>query len=236
MTTFDNRYVAHFDVLGMSNLTLKHPETAWDALSRLVMATKERLTIAFELEGERLNIIEKIATFTFSDTIVAFTKFDTKEDLHSIIIFGIELFARAMFYGVPLRGGIAHGIFNFNFDYNLFSGPALVNAYLLGECAQWLGIVVDESVADRACEFNLRAGGSNVVVQWDVPQRDGKILSLKVLNWPAVHRENFLIKPPMQPEAFYEGFKGLFGPISTLPPDVQAKYRNTTEFINHCLT
>jgi len=229
------RYVAHFDILGMSRLTLQDPDLAWTTLSHLAIANQERLSIAFDLNNTRHEMRERVYTFTFSDTIVAFTKSDSVEDLHSITIYAIEVFARALFRGVPLRGGVSHGKFVFNLDLNLFSGPALVNAYHIGECAQWIGIVVDNTVAARIKDVPMRAGDADLAVEWDVPQKDLSQQKMNVLNWPAVHAHNFSIHSPLDTQSMYKAFEHLFGPYDDLPVDVQAKYVNTVRFINHFL-
>lgn len=231
----DLRYVAHFDILGMSRLTLKNPDLAWSTLSHLAIANQERLNIAFELNNIRHEMRERVYTFTFSDTIVAFTKSDSVEDLYSITIYAMEVFARALFRGVPLRGGVSHGKFVFNLDMNLFSGPALVNAYHLGECAQWIGLVVDETVATRIKNVPMKAGGADIAVTWCVPQKNLSVRNMNALNWPAVHAHNFVIRPPLDPQGLYKVFEHLFGPFLDLPYDVQAKYSNSVAFINHFL-
>jgi hypothetical protein len=235
MNNTELRYVAHFDILGMSRLTLQNPDLAWSTLSHLAIANQERLSIGFDRNNTRHEMRERVYTFTFSDTIVAFTKSDSIEDLHSITIYAIEIFARALFRGVPLRGGVSHGKFVFNLDLNLFSGPALVNAYHIGECAQWIGIVADEIVANRIKDIPMRAGAADVAVSWDIPQKDLSLKKMNVLNWPAVHAHNFIIRPPLDTQGLYKAFEHLFGPFSDLPVDVQAKYSNSVTFINHFL-
>lgn len=229
------RYVAHFDILGMSRLTLKNPDLAWSTLSHLAIANQERLNIAFELNNIRHEMRARVYTFTFSDTIVAFTKSDSVEDLHSITIYAMEVFARALFRGVPLRGGVSHGQFAFNLDMNIFSGPALVTAYHIGECAQWIGIVVDETVATRIKDVPMRASGADIAVSWNVPQKDSTFRNMQALNWPAVHAHNFIVRPPLDSHGLYKAFEHLFGPFNELPDDVQAKYSNSVAFINHFL-
>jgi hypothetical protein len=44
--------------------------------------------------------------------------------------------------------GISYGLFVFNQDEDLFVGPPLVKAYEIGEAAQWIGTVLEVSVAE----------------------------------------------------------------------------------------
>ena len=59
------------------------------------------------------------------------------------------MFSLLLSRSIPVRIGVAHGLFVLNFDVGVFVGPALVKAYRLGEEAQWLGAVLDDTVAER---------------------------------------------------------------------------------------
>ena len=139
----DNRFVAHFDMLGMSTLTKRDPDLAWKKLSALGHARDKRLSLGIQRLDTNETITDQIRTFTFSDTVIAFSKGTAENDALAMVLLMTELFTYSLHLGVPLRGGIAHGRFAFNLELNLFSGPALVDAYELGESAQWLGIVLD---------------------------------------------------------------------------------------------
>lgn len=232
----DNRFVAHFDMLGMRALTKRDPDLAWEKLFALSRAREEMLK---NLDIERVDtnqlITDQVQAFTFSDTIVAFSKSNEENDALAIIILTTELFVRAALdYGVPLRGGIAHGRFVFNHDLNLFSGPALVEAYELGESSQWLGIVLDDHTATVFSQ--LPAGrslrGREVVVPWDIPCKDGALRRCIVVNWPETHYQKYAAPVPLTVEAFYKPFVELFGPLEDLDSSVAAKYVNTVTFFN----
>ena len=229
----DLRYVAHLDMLGMRELALRDPDGAWRALSGLSQAKDERFRLSFEIVATGEVIENRVTTFTFSDTVVAFSIGDSDADLRAIVILVAEFFCRAMYYRIPLRGGIAHGRFMFNFDRNLFAGPALVHAYLLSEQAQWLGIRVDNHIAVHAKQIPLEAsGGYPSIVPWSVPVASGSIEQSHVVDWVVAHRTNFLVKPPFSAPQFYEPFAGFFGPFDSLPDAVRLKYENTVAFIN----
>jgi hypothetical protein len=66
-----------------------------------------------------------------------------------MLIVCLELFAQVLHGSIPVRVGIAHGLFVFNEGEYLFVGPPLVKAYEIGEAAQWIGAVVEDSVADK---------------------------------------------------------------------------------------
>jgi len=68
-------------------------------------------------------------------------------------------------------------------------------------------------------------------VEWNTPKKDMNIQGKYVLNWLATHKHNFLVKPPLSPEVFYQ-FKDLFGEYDSLSEDIKKKYQNTVNFIN----
>ena len=232
----DGRYVAHLDMLGMSQLAKRNPDLAWSVLCALHIAKEERLRIGIERTDTGEVIVGRLTEFTFSDTIIAFTVADEPADVLSIVLLVTELFSMALHYRVPLRGGIAHGRFMFNFNYNLFAGPALVDAYQLGEDAQWLGICVDSHVADAMTALPAGwLGEVPLIAPWPVPTKSGKSERALAINWPLAHRKNFEVPFPLDAPLFYSPFEPLFGKMEHLPLSVRLKYENTVNFINHYL-
>ena len=237
------RYVAHVDMLGMSGLTVRNPRLAWAAASKMTEAKKKVLAYSLTVDGRNVLIAEHVAAFTFSDTILLFTKGDDSDDLRGLLIVCLELFAQVLHGSIPVRMGIAHGLFVFNGDEGLFVGPPLVEAYKLGEEAQWIGAVVDDTVATRTGELTpeFLSEGLPLVVDWQVPVKaSGDVETIStatrhVLSWPRSHRRNFTVQPPIDVSDFYRAFEQHFGALSNLPRKDQEKYANTVEFVNAML-
>lgn len=230
----DARFVAHIDMLGMRALTKRDPDLAWNRLSGLCHAREERLSLGIQRVDTNEVIADQIRTFTFSDTVVAFSKGSAENDALAMVLLMTELFTYGLHLCIPLRGGIACGRFAFNFDMNLFSGPALVDAYELGESAQWLGIVLDENTANAFSRLPVgrSLGSKGSVVTWDVPCKDGSSRRQSVVNWPESHRNAYAGPVPLTVEDFYAPFEPMFGAYEQLRPDVAAKYVNTVAFFN----
>jgi len=229
------RFVAHVDMLGMSTLTVNDPHRAWAALSRFAQARNDILQIAFTIvpTGETVHLSQRLAVLTFSDTVLAFSQSDELADLHAILILASELLCRSMSYSIPVRAGIAHGPFVFNLDEQLFAGPPLVEAYHLGESAQWLGVVLDETTARRARAIPHQSDrGRALVVEWDVSVKSSGTIRRQVLSWPESHRGNFQVNLPISASTFYKPFEHISGPWSSLPLTTCAKYESTVAFIN----
>ena len=234
-----NRYVAHVDMLGMSGLMLKDPKLAWAAVSKMAQAKERIFGLSSTVGGRRVILKDHVAAFTFSDTILLFTKSDDADDLRAVLMVCLELFAQVLHGSIPVRIGVAHGHFVFNGDEGLFVGPPLVNAYRLGEAAQWIGAVLDTIVADRTRklqpEFLSHGDCLPLVVDWEVPVKSGGTESHPVLSWPRSHRHNFTIAPPLTVDGFYRAFVQFFGPWSSLRPEDRGKYEITVNFINAML-
>jgi hypothetical protein len=233
-----NRYVAHVDMLGMSGLILKNPKLAWEAVSKMTQAKKKKLSDSFTVGNRHSFFKDHVAAFTFSDTILLFTKSDDADDLRAILMVCLELFAQVLHGSIPVRIGVAHGQFVFNGDEGLFVGPPLVHAYRQGEAAQWIGAVLDKTVADGARKLQpefLSYDRLPLVVDWDVPVKPGGTELHPVLSWPRSHRKNFAVALPISVEDFYRAFVQLFGPWSSLRSEDRRKYENTVSFVNATL-
>lgn len=232
----NSRFVAHVDILGMSTLVENNFEEAWGMLSDLVHVRDEARLHEYEFveTNERLNVYQQIHIITFSDTLLLFTASDTPLELKSMIILVTEIFHKALCKCVPVRAGIAVGEFRFNLDKSMYAGPALIEAYRIGESAQWLGITLSESIQEMATSQNMRAADRNVIVEWEVPLKDDEKRGF-VVNWPAIFAHDLTMNPPVSVNDFYTAFEQSFGKFDELPREIQAKYQNTVYFMNHQL-
>ncbi len=236
MNTSHLRFVAHLDILGMSSIVEKDADEAWGMLSDLV-AVRDRIgnyTMEFLDTKELVGATNAAAAVTFSDTIILFSKGSSDSELRSLLILVTELLHKAMCSCVPVRVGVAKGRFFVNVEKSMYAGPALIEAYRVGESAQWLGISLAESVQSQARSLTLKSGKSEMLVDWPVPIRGGTERRY-VINWPAVFAHDFKVAPPITVAQLYQAFARTFGPFESLPADVSAKYENTVFFINNRL-
>lgn len=195
--------------------------------------------VSYTIDNRRFRLSDYVEALTFSDTILLFTRDDSSESLRSIIFGCSELFSELLSRCVPIRVGIAAGLFVFNLDEGVFVGPPLVQAYRIGEEAQWPGAVLDSNVAERVASLDPRLEDRNqqdLVVQWEVPLRASGSAPRSVLAWPRSHRNNFMVPPPISVDQFYQGFAQYFGPLAGLNPGKREKYENTVQFVNSMLS
>ena len=230
------RFVAHIDILGMRAMVRRSPEMAWNVLSGLANVRDHlgKLQLTNISTARQQMLAESVHSIMFSDTIVLFTKTESDEDLQAILVAAAEVLHKAMCAYVPVRIGVAGGQFFFNIEESLYSGPALIEAYEIGEAAKWLGVVTTKAVYQQSIKANFKAGTSNVVMPACIPTEQGPVPGY-AMNWVASYRHDFKVNPPISTELFYSQFEHAFGPLSELPERERIKYANTTNFINALL-
>ena len=237
MTPNKTGFVAPVDMLGMKHAVLRDPARAWESLLKLAGITHRVLDTGLKIMPTGQIVFGRVRAILYSDTVILFTEGEDEGDLWAIVLLTSQLFADALASALPLRGGIAHGQYFLDPFRNLILGLPLVEAYQVGCEAQWLGLIIDGAVADRANELRIRAGdGGPAVVDWQVPLRDGETIKRSVVNWPRVFRHGFKTQPPFSAEQIYEAFTPIFGRFEEQDPTVRAKYENTAEFVNQHLT
>lgn len=217
----------------MRALTARDHLEAWLMLSALEIALTESTNITVIPKGfdAPIHVPELVKSVVFSDTIILYSNADSPSDFLAIYTAVVTLFGAALHRRVPIRIGISKGVFYSDEQRSMYAGPALIEAYDIGEASQWLGIVLSASVANDSITQNLRSGASKLVVDWDVHTKNGVVRS-SVANWPVALKNNFKIEPPITPQQLYQVFEKYFESFSTLSKSVAAKYINTAKFIN----
>lgn len=235
-----NRYVAYFDMLGLKTATLRNPTEAWKALKSLRECMDRILSLSVEVTSKKVVLKNRIQAFILADSVLIFTGEDDLYDLSAILTLTSELFSQALHKCVPLRGAITHGEFFYNLELNLFAGVPFVRAYELERKAQWSGVVIDDVVLHHYKNWYKDMpkcqDGSSIIVSWNIPLKNDKREHGLCLDWVKPHKANFIIQPPISISDYYSGFKNLFGDFDKLPLEVQVKYQNTVEFVNHLLS
>jgi hypothetical protein len=233
----NRRFVAHIDILGMRAMMSRDAETAWKVLSGLanVRDHLSQLQLSFIETARQERLGERVMVVMFSDTIVLFTKSESNEDLQSILIALGEFMHKAMLNFVPVRAGLVGGQFFFNIKESMYAGPALIEAYEIGEAAQWLGIVTTREIYEQSIQAGFKSGIADIVVAANIPIKSGSVAGFAV-DWVSPVRNDFKVKPPISVKLFYSQFESAFGPLNSLRNKERRKYRNTTKFMNDVLS
>jgi len=90
------------------------------------------------------------------------------------------LIARSIWANIPLRGAISYGECIVSHDPVYVLGKPLIEAYELQERQLWAGAALTNS----ALQY-YSASKDNLVVDYEVPCREGEKERLSVVNWPA---------------------------------------------------
>jgi hypothetical protein len=148
----DQRFVGFIDILGFKDLVMRSDH---DEIYKLLnnISTFRNFLENIHVKG---NIPEsfsdaEIYTVSFSDSIVIFSK-DKSEANFKLFIQSINwLIARAIETGILLKGAISFGQVSVNQSSQIYFGQAIIDAYLLENEVNYLGVVAHNSI-DRYIE------------------------------------------------------------------------------------
>lgn len=138
------RYVAFLDILGFKDFVLRH--SIDEVYKRLQILNALRPE---EGEQEDDSDFEKYLTFTiFSDSIFIITKDDSFLNLRRFLSYVKKVMRIALRKEIPLKGAIAYGDIVVDDEVNLFCGQPIIDAYLLEEDLQYMGVVFHHTFED----------------------------------------------------------------------------------------
>jgi len=178
----DKRFVCFLDIMGFKDMVMRNShETIYKMLEEF---SKHRTTLEIPNPlPEELNFeSDPLKTVSFSDSIVIFTKNDSKGCLEILTYAASWLFAKAVESGIPLKGVISHGEMSVNISRQIFFGQPLIDAYLLEEDVTFYGIVI-HNTAEKIINENLDTLlGKEFYFDCVVPFRTSKIKHY-ILDW-----------------------------------------------------
>lgn len=161
------RFIAFFDILGFKDMVLKseHSEIL-KKLELLKNHTRELENKTWDKETlEKANInldSNNTKSVTFSDSIIFFSKGNTKEDFFKILIDSYSTLKLALENGIAIKGAISFGQVTVDFDNNLFFGQAIIDAYLLHEDLHMLEVILDHNCENQIKTFGNSAINNNI--------------------------------------------------------------------------
>lgn len=180
--TTDSRFVAFIDILGFKDLVMRNSHE--DIYNLLNNISKIRQTIenATNRDDTPSTIKDaEVYIVNFSDSIVIFSKNDNLENfilfLHSVN----WLVAKSIEKSIPLKGGISHGVISLNKSSQIYFGQPIIDAYLLEEEVNYLGVVAHSSI-DNYIEQNKIKNDRNRWFENITPLKCGNINHIN-LNW-----------------------------------------------------
>ena len=145
--TTSNRFVIFLDILGFKEFVLRssHLEV-YDRMEKLYKS----LTIFNKYSKNDIHIT------TFSDSIFIFTKDDNAFTLVWVLTLLSNFLEDTIKNGIPIKGAIAHGIITVNKSKNIYCGQPIIDAFLLEEDLNYMGVVAHHSIDRYICNFQKK--------------------------------------------------------------------------------
>lgn len=131
------RYVAFLDVLGFKDYVLRHSiDEVYERLQTLNGFRPEEGERDYDSDEEK-----RIKVSIFSDSIFIFSRDDAFVTLRHFLSYVKRVMRMALRSEIPLKGAIAYGDIVVDEKGNLFCGQPIIDAYLLEEDLQYMGVV-----------------------------------------------------------------------------------------------
>lgn len=168
------RYVAFLDILGFKDYVLRHNiDDVYSRLNTLYELSPDEIESGPEYKKA---IKERVRISIFSDSVCVFSINDEYISLFYFLSYIKTILRRALRKGVPLKGAVAYGDIVVDNDSNIFCGQPIIDAYLLEEDLQYLGVVLHHTF--ESPYYALSTDNRKQISKWlrevDTPFKYGK--------------------------------------------------------------
>lgn len=139
-----NRFVAFLDILGFKDWVMrKSHDDIYKSLQEISKCKKqiEKGTSNEENAGDT-----EVYVANFSDSIIIFSKNDNLDSFNYFLLATSKFFTKAFKKQIPIKGAIAHGEISVNKTQQIYFGQPLIDAYLMEEEVNYMGIVAHNSI------------------------------------------------------------------------------------------
>jgi len=194
------RYVAFLDILGFKDYVLRHGiDDVYQRLQTLNGFRPEDGSSDYDLEEGR-----RIKFTIFSDSIFIFSKDDSFPNLRHFLTYVKRVMRMALRAEIPLKGAIAYGDIVVDEEQNLFCGQPIIDAYLLEEDLQYMGVVFHHTFEEPF--ENLSGAHYHKVKGWikevRTPFKYGNRVHLN-LNYPVAGLKTYKLSEFVKNQRFY---------------------------------
>lgn len=167
------------DIVSKCNTPLKNEQKE----EQVENQTEFSAISSFDTNSDTVDELPTIRLAQFSDSIVLFSKDDSKESLECLSKVAKGIMESAIVKRenpIPLKGAFAKGKVACDLSKQLFFGQALIDAYLLEENVQYYGIVVHHSAEKDIKNYSL-----DLFSNKKIPLKVGGEISHYELSWYA---------------------------------------------------
>lgn len=146
--TTNNRFVAFFDILGFKELVMRNShKNIYETLYKIAQERHKLENMSNEHDFDLEDFIDSdIYIVNFSDSIIIFSKNDDINNFNYFNFIVTYLFSYIIDLGLPVKAGIAHGEISVNKEAQIYFGQPIIDAYLIEEDVNYLGIVAHHSI------------------------------------------------------------------------------------------
>lgn len=229
-----NGLIAILDALGAASYSDQEIETFLRSRENVMELLNEKIE-EFPDKIDR----KDIEIFTFNDTILIAYKTNSRQPslrqidpfFHILRKFLVD----SLSHKILFRGSVAIGTFYVDCETNTVMGQAVTDAAAWYEKADWIGIHATPKatiVIQRWLE-RRSASKEHLMLDYDVPLKDGKSIRAKAVNWPKVFFVNSLT-PCENGEKPKEKILQLLAEHA-VPLGAERKYFNTLDFFDHAV-
>lgn len=196
----DLRYVAYLDILGFKDYVMRNSiHAVYSRLKALNALRPEEQDPDYESETSK-----RIKFTIFSDSVFIFSKDDDFVSLRHFLTYVKRVMRMALRKEIPLKGAIAYGNMAVDVKNNLFCGQPIVDAYLLEEDLQYMGVVFHHTYEEAY--FKLSDTQIKKVSNWikevSTPFRYGKRTHLN-LDYRIAGSTTYELKERIENQRFY---------------------------------
>lgn len=143
----DKRFVAYLDLLGFKDKVMRSSHEDIYAELNTISTVRRSLEKSVDKDSiqKTFNDVD-IYIVSFSDSIVLFSKNDSEDNFKFFSIALLGLFSNAIKSKIAIKGSVAHGMISINKSEQIYFGQPIIDAYLLEEDVNFLGIVCHNSI------------------------------------------------------------------------------------------
>jgi hypothetical protein len=224
--------VAILDALGASNYT--------DAEIKRFMQSRR---IVLGLLNEKAEFVtgkldvRMITTFTFNDTVLIILKSKSRtpnvNEIKAFFLILRNFLVSSLANNILFRGSISIGSFYVSEQSNTVMGQAITDAAAWYDKPDWIGVIATPLASIRIQNV-VEKGGKDwdyLMVDYEVPLKNGEKRVLKAVNWPRVFYVNSLT-PCKKNELPREKVLELLGKHN-VPFGTENKFFNSIKFFDH---
>ncbi|QIE58696.1 hypothetical protein G5B37_03700 [Rasiella rasia] len=217
------RYVGIIDIMGFKNLVSRNSHNKVYLMMKSVSESLfySQTGFGYDLD-ENDEPIQIVHVMTYSDSIMIFSK-DNSKSCADAFIGCISFLSQQLFEEeIPHKGAVANGKMTIDYNSSIFFGQPLIDAFVLQDELQFYGII-----AHSSAEFKKEFDTDENVLEYNCPFKGGKGIHKTIL--PGC----FILKDPLADEAIDRLIKSVKKLRINTSGSLRKYIDNTIDYINY---